>query len=110
MGQRNFIDDVLRAAAVSKRKNRDFRGRILLIVSRNLGSRHARIQLDQVIEPGLAAVCLESVLVAEECAVLVVRLRAASCQRAQNRQAYQRQCDMSENGSAATNVAGQGTS
>src|SRR6202011_4966638 len=53
------------------------RGR-LFIVGRKVDLEGAGIELDQVIKPGLSPVGFETLLVAEECALVVVRLRRSA--------------------------------
>src|ERR1700719_3508043 len=63
MGQRDFIDDVLRAAAVGERKNRDPLRCCLLVVGGYVSLERAGVKFDQVIEPGLSPVSVDPILV-----------------------------------------------
>ena len=93
MRQRNFIDDVLRVAMVGEWQDRDLLRRRLFVVGCKMGLEGAGIELDQVIEPGLAPVGVETLLVAEECSVVVVHLRrSASAKRDRSDDDRRREC------------------
>src|ERR1700719_3441431 len=82
MRERDLIYDELRIAAVREWQDGDLLRGGLFIVGRQVGLEAAGIELDHVIEPGLAPVGFETLLIAEECAVVVVRLRrSASAKR-----------------------------
>ena len=82
-GQWNFINNVLSSATVGKGKNRYFGGWMLFKIRSHRTFKDARIEFDQMIEPCLAAMRTQPVLVTEECAVLIVRL-CATGQQTQN--------------------------
>src|SRR5260370_25653212 len=73
--QRDLVNDEIRAAVIDKRKYRDFLRSGLIVVVGQVRIEAARVNLDQVIEPGLAAVGVESKLIAEEWPVLVLVTR-----------------------------------
>src|SRR5579862_103809 len=78
MGQRDLIDDVLRATVIGKRKHRNLGRRNLLIIVSYVGFEGAGVELDQMIEPRLSSVSIEAVLVTEKGTVLVVRSCASA--------------------------------
>src|ERR1700680_1996845 len=88
-GQWNLVHDVVGTAAIGEGKDSDLERRILFIVRRDGGLDAAWIDLDQVIEPGLATVRLQPVLLLKEPPLLIAtRARTAARERHHDQQAH----------------------